>query len=64
MFEKITGTLYNIPSFVIYAKMSPPGMEAAGYGKYINCLGIAFFLDACVLILSTIVPLSICPRTF
>jgi hypothetical protein len=50
VFENITGTLCYIPSSAIYAKMSPPGMEAAGYGKYINCLGIAFFLDACVLI--------------
>ena len=37
VFENITGTLYYIPSSAIYAKMTPPGMEAAGYGKFINC---------------------------
>ena len=37
VFENITSTLYYIPSSAIYAKMTPPGMEAAGYGKYINC---------------------------
>ena len=38
VFENITGTLYHIPSSAIYAKMTPPGMEAAGYGKFINCV--------------------------
>jgi len=38
VFENITGTLYYIPSSAIYAKMTPPGMEAAGYGKFINCV--------------------------
>ena len=35
VFENITGTLYYIPSSAIYAKMSPPGMEAAGFGTLI-----------------------------
>jgi hypothetical protein len=48
MFENITGTMYYIPSSVIYAKMSPPGMEAAGFGKYINCF--RFLYAPCFLI--------------
>ena len=65
VFENITGTMYYIPSSAIYAKMSPPGMEAAGYGKYINCFRLHvshFFLMHVFSFLSTIVPLSICPR--
>ena len=66
MFENITGTMYYIPSSAIYAKMSPPGMEAAGFGKYINFLDdmYHFFLMHVFSFLSTIVPLSICPRAF
>jgi hypothetical protein len=37
VFENITGTLHYIPSSAIYSKITPPGMEAAGYGKFINC---------------------------
>ena len=66
VFENITGTLYYIPSSAIYAKMTPPGMEAAGYGKYINCfrLRVSHFFICFFSFLLTIAPLSICHRTF
>jgi len=67
VFENITATLCHIPSSAIYAKMSPPGMEVAGYGKYINCFRTHvshFFLMHVFSFLSTIVPLSICSRAF
>ena len=66
VFENITGTLYYIPSSAIYSKMTPPGMEAAGYGKYINCFRLyaSHFFIHISSFLSTIVPLSVCPGAF
>ena len=66
VFEHITGTLHYIPSSAIYAKISPPGMEAAGYGKFINCFRLyaSHFFIHISSFLSTIVPLSVCPGAF
>ena len=35
IFEQITDTLNNIPSSAIFAKMTPPGMESAVFGRLI-----------------------------